>query len=117
MSQWTHVAGIFRIDALIISEEVQKETIEEIKGLIVNGDDTPLPCGSEGSLKYEVIPNPSLNSLSAFTVPVWGDLRDYDGAEEIKSWFESVCRNLWIRQAIIEIHVEGRDPVVHRFNP
>lgn len=123
MSQWTHVAGIFRVDALIINEEVQKETIKEIKGLLGKivdfGDDddwnTLLPCGSEGSLKYEVIPNPSLNSLSAFTIPVWGDLRDYDNVDEIISWFEGVCRNLWIRQAIIEIDVEGQDPVVHRY--
>ena len=111
MSQWTHVCGCIRVDALrIMEEENGIANIKEVLGKVVNfGDDsyeTKIPCGSEGSLAYEVIENPDKHSIAAYTIPIWGDLRDYDDVDEIEKWFYDSCKNLWVRDAVLNINVE-----------
>lgn len=122
MSQWTHVCGCIRVDCLRLSPEytkAEKEKLEKVLGNIVNyGDEsyeTTIPCGSEGSLQYKILENPEENSIAAFVVPVWGDLRDYGSTEEIKEWFESVLSNLFIRNAVIAIEVEYGKSVVYSY--
>lgn len=109
MSQWTHVAGCIRVDAVrIINDPIND--IKKVLGKIVRyGDsdwDTTIPCGSEGSLKYQIIENPDKNCMAAYCIPIWGDLRDYSNVEEIENWFNSCCENLIVRNAVLNIDVE-----------
>lgn len=115
MSQWTHVCGCIRVDALRILERDEKADIRNALGQVVeygdNYEEATIPCGSEGSIKYEIIENPDKSCIAAFTVPIWGDLRDYDSEYEIIEWFKKACDKLFIRNAVISIEVEGRDEV------
>ena len=110
MSQWTHVCGCIRVDALRFCGNDDKSNIEKALGHIVKfGDDsyeTTMPCGSEGSIEYEIYENPDKSAMAAFTVAVWGDLRDYDDVSEIEKWFNDACSKLWIRNAVLHIEVE-----------
>ena len=122
MSVWTHVCGCIRVDSLRLSPEhssKQKEKVREALGNIVeygeDADKTTIPCGSEGSLEYEILENPDECSIAAFVVPVWGDLRDYDDADAIKEWFESVLVNLWVRNAVITIEVEYGKSITYSY--
>jgi len=104
-------------------------TMEEIKKLIgnpVNFEDSQekwdacnVPCGSEGSIQFVFWSNPSLNAFAAFTVGVFGDLRDFgtEDVPKIKEWFERVTKSdgVMVRNAIIEIEVEYQDePIILR---
>lgn len=84
-----------------------------ILGRIVKFSDrereTTLPLGSEGSIKYQLIENPDNSDISAYTIPIWGDLRDYDDAEYIESWFYDACNKIGrIRSAVLNIDVSGK---------
>lgn len=111
MSQWTHVCGCIRVDAIrgIIGDA--PETLRIKLGKIVRYEDedyeTTLPCGSEGSIQYDIIVNPDKQDLAAYVVPIWGDLRGYSNVEEIKNWFNGVCDSIgMIRDAVLSIDVE-----------
>ena len=98
MSNWTHVAGIIRVDSL---ERVLMGKSADFASLIGK-----LPFGSEGELKMMVWENPDKHSLVGYTVSIFGDLRDHDSAEEIIEWFKNVCtklnaQNLSIRNATV----------------
>ena len=98
MSNWTHVAGIIRVDSL---ERVLLGKSADFTRLIGT-----LPYGSEGALKMTVWENPGKGSLAGYTVSIFGDLRDHDSAEEIIEWFKNVCtklsaQNLSIRNATV----------------
>ena len=119
MSNWTSVAGIVRIDA-VRSEE---ETVEEATRMFENyfgkelryhsedelwyeADEHPqkfLPFGSEGSLTMSVWVNPNLDSITSYTVSIFGDLRDHDDPDAIIDWFKGKCQNsdISIRNAVI----------------
>ena len=117
MSYWAHVCGCIRIDSLRLSEnDIKKDSqrIEEVLGKIMQwdyeGDDygkTKLPMGSEGSLEYSIIGNPDLSHLAAYVVAIWGDLRDYgediEDIQYIEDWFNNVCSEFIIRQAVLTI--------------
>ena len=62
--------------------------------------------GSEGSLQISVWDNPDKNCANAYTVSIFGDLRDHDNPQEIINWFKSKINNLWIRQAVITVSNE-----------
>ena len=128
MSQWTHVCGCIRYDALRIAG-MPFNTIESIKELIGNPvsyedsqekwDICNVPCGSEGSIQFVFWQNPQLNHAAAFTVGVFGDLRDF-GLEDvckIKEWFNKVTKTkgVMVRNAILEICVEFREPIILRY--
>ena len=120
MSQWTHVCGCIRYDALRMAN-MPYNTIESIKELVghpVSFDDDKekwdacnVPCGSEGSIQFVFWANPKLNHVAAFTVGIFGDLRDFgkDDVPKIKEWFEKVTKTdgIIVRSAILEIEVEG----------
>ena len=114
MSQWTHVNGCIRIDGL--PGVTTQHTIIEVGKIIGNcvqfeddkdiWDRCNVPCGSEGSLNYEMIE--AGDGLVWLSVPIWGDLRDYHSLEGIRTWFEKVTldEKLLIRSAVLEVHIE-----------
>lgn len=125
MSNWTHVAAIFRIDHFRIDGNEMDFTqffgreLNAFDGRYVwlESDKHPnkfLPCGSEGSLKMSVWTNPNPCAMAAYTVSIFGDLRDHDDVDEIIDWFEEKCKALkenknvpWsIRQAVITVENE-----------
>lgn len=108
MSNWTHVAGIIRVDGLgfvdfdkLLGKECLWESPEEVWDDMRNNPDDYLPMGSEGSLQKSVWINPNEHSLAAYTVSIFGDLRDHNSAKEIVDWFKKKCEGLWIRNAVI----------------
>lgn len=114
MSQWTHLAGIIRLDnmdANIVNllTEVKKDKITEavVKALgqtcnydssLEQWDRCGVPMGSEGSLQYAVFPNSDgdEHSLSWGYIPIWGDLRDFGNEKisEIQDWFQKSLERL-----------------------
>lgn len=123
MSQCTHVAGCIRVDDIrLLSGGIG---LAGILGKPIRyyengerGHPTRLPCGSEGSLDYLIWVNPMTPHLAAYTVSVFGDLRDYDDVEEILRWLVRVTINegLVIRDAVLSVDVEFREKLlmVHR---
>ena len=130
MSQWTHVCGCIRYDALRM-EGMPYSTLDQIKKLVGNTcsfEDSPekwdrcnVPCGSEGSVQFIFWSNPSLNSTSAYTVAVFGDLRNFgeEDVPKIKKWFNRITtgKDVMVRNAIVEVCVEGVDkPIILRLD-
>lgn len=102
-------------------------TLEDYKKLLGNTcsfeddeekwEDCNVPFGSEGSIQFSFWSNPNLSHLAAFTVAIFGDLRDFGQADvpEIKEWFEKVTKaeSAMVRSAILEIEVEGsEEPII-----
>jgi len=114
MSQWSHVAGIIRLDSLGIhvvrlpyDEKLKfvKEAIAKALGSTCDFEDDVsvweacgVPRGSEGSLQYRIIPNhdDATHSLSWGNIIIWGDLRDFESDElsTIKVWFQESLNRL-----------------------
>ena len=127
MSNWTHVAGVVRIDcitAFMVNKNVDFHNIfgKELdfyddSDVWEDAEENPsnyLPMGSEGSLKISVWENPRDECAARYTVSIFGDLRDHDSAEEIVEWFknkideieEDMENGIWIRQACITVDNE-----------
>ena len=126
MSIWTHVAAIIRIDSIKVLGvgPCSKEDIEKVLGPIVTFGSTDeeygactLPCGSEGSLKYSVWENEDDSSMAAFTVSIFGDLRNYDETDSIEKWFNEFCEKFpgMIRQAVCLAEVEYGETKVFQY--
>ncbi|MCP3681274.1 MAG: hypothetical protein GY861_01160 [bacterium] len=116
MSQWTHVNGSIRIDALRIIGMPQPNLKELFKTASFEDDSAVwdncnVPIGSEGSIAVSIWENPSDSAVTAYTVGIFGDLRDYEDEEEIVKWFTDIIENkgLMIRDAIISIKIEYKD--------
>jgi len=82
-------------------------------------DKCDTPCGSEGSIKLSFYVNPDASALAAYSVAVFGDLRDYgkEDVPKIEAWFKKVTtgKGVMVRNAILEITIEGEDePVILR---
>ena len=105
MSQWTHVNGIIRIDAIRMLRP-KKPNIGIPSFWQDEHQAKDIPCGSEGSLNAELWTNPSESALSAYTVSIFGDLRDYDDAEAIVSYLNQITDGCMVRSGICEIDVE-----------
>lgn len=133
MSQWTHVAGLIRIDGLPfmmgLNQEQERAEVQRMIGNACGYDDDKskwdacnVPCGSEGSLHYcydftgydEDISHSAMRSA----ISIWGDLRDYGDKEAIVKWFKSVVAKFRagdaenkgmfsIRDAVLSIEAEG----------
>ena len=115
MSNWTHVAGVIRVDYIKWDEDTPELDFDKLLGKechdyesFVDADKRPelyLPMGSEGSLQKSVWINPDDSNCSRYTVSIFGDLRDHDSCDEIIEWFESKCKSLSdrIRQATITV--------------
>lgn len=126
MSIWTHVAAIIRIDTIkgIVGMGPQsKEELEKVLGPVAmfDGSDKDwnsctLPRGSEGSLQYAIWENEDESCVAAFTVSVFGDLRDYDETESIEKWFNEFCGKFpVVRQAICVVEVEYGETKVFQY--
>lgn len=118
MSQWAHVAAIVRVDAFrenedecynfeeIFGKELKYEDPKEKWDYAYSHLDKFLPFGSEGSLTMTVWTNPELNELAAYTVSIFGDLRDYDydDLNSIIYWFKDKCSTIkFCRNACIVV--------------
>ena len=109
MSQWTHVAGIIRLDNIGVCvirnperhelEKVVNECIVEKLGKphtyyspIVD-EECILPAGSEGSIEYQITPASHEGGLSWGSVSFYGDLRDFGIGDYpgLKIWFKETC--------------------------
>lgn len=119
MSNWTHVAGIIRIDSVRLEEETVEEATRMFENyfgkelryhsedkLWYEADEHPenfLPFGSEGSLTMSVWVNPNLDSITSYTVSIFGDLRDHDDPDAIIEWFKGKCKSeyIYVRNACI----------------
>lgn len=114
MSNWTHVAAIFRVDSLCRDYNFTEMFGKELNWYDsmdkwIEAEEHPeqfLPLGSEGSLNMDVWENPDSSCLAAYTVSVFGDLRDHDSIDEIINWFNEKCKGIWIRQAVITVENE-----------
>jgi len=75
-------------------------------------DACDIPSGSEGSLQFQVWENPERSAMAAYTVMIWGDLRDYDSAQPVVEYLKRITTGRMVRQGVAQIEVEGQPPVV-----
>lgn len=121
MSNWTHVAGIIRIDDIrfdnttpnfekLIGKECLFESPRELWEDAVNHPQDFLPVGSEGTLQKSVWINPDKSCTAAYVVTIFGDLRDHDDPNAIVRWFKDKIKYIYqyfvVRQATITIDNE-----------
>ena len=120
MSQWTHVNASIRFDGIpsITGEPI---TPEELGKMCLWGDEDTshwdnsfIPCGSEGSLSYQILKTGTESSLACRVVVFTGDLRSYSAAEEILAYFEKIVKGRMIRSGILEIAIEGQYVYIYR---
>lgn len=120
MSQWTHVNASIRVDGI---PSIQGELItpEELGQMCLwkdentsHWDNSIIPCGSEGSLNYQILKTGTENSLACRVVVFTGDLRSYSDAEEILAYFEKITKGKMIRSGILEIDIEGQYVYTYR---
>lgn len=141
MSNWTHVASIFRIDDVTLLDKKNRPDLDKVFGKecvlgetddksldefskewkkMVKAPEKYLPHGSEGSLRKLIWENPDPHMMAHYTVAVWGDLRDHESIEEIEEWFHDCCRKLkgWVRQASCAVSndLNGSKTVVYRLD-
>ena len=117
MSNWTHVAAVIRVDCVrFIRSEDYKPNWDEIIGKeclwsspsevwddMEANPEQYLPMGSEGSLQKIVWENPKKNSMAAYVITIFGDLREHYSCDQIIDWFKNICENLFVRQATINV--------------
>jgi len=127
MSNWTHVAGIIRVDAIrdvldakinfdeIIGKECRWNSPSEIWDDIEANPDKYLPMGSEGSLQMSVWENPDRNCMASYTISIFGDLRDHHSTSDIIEWFKKKCELLWVRNAVITVENEWCGTVTYTY--
>jgi hypothetical protein len=65
-----------------------------------------VPCGSEGSLDWDLYDNRDLGCAAAYLVRIWGDLRDYGTTQDLDAigeWFTRCCcgEKFMVHQAIL----------------
>lgn len=113
MSNWTHVAGIIRVDGIaevdfdeVIGKECLWESPSEVWEDAEANPDKYLPMGSEGSLQKSIWRNPDGNCLARYTISIFGDLRDHHSTTDIIEWFKEKCKSLWVRNAVITVKNE-----------
>ncbi len=122
MSVWTQINGCIRIDGIEVLDPSMNKKVLEILGRTCSFEDPEeawdactVPCGSEGSLQYKVLKVGG--GLVLYTVPIWGDLRDYDDEQEIIDWFNRVTvdNGLMIRSAVLEYQIGNKAAQVLRY--
>jgi len=118
MSNWTHVAGIIRVDGFRVGADTEPDW-DSIIGKELHyedefekweeAEDHPeyfMPLGSEGSLTKSIWTNPDKDCIAAYTVSIFGDLRDHDDPDTIVKWFKDKCSKMFVRQATITVKNE-----------
>lgn len=116
MSNWTHVAGIIRVDGMdmeardafdrVIGKECLYDSPYEVWEDASAHPDKYLPMGSEGSLRKTIWENPDKDCLDSYTISIFGDLRDHDSIIDIIDWFKAKCKELCVRNAVITVENE-----------
>lgn len=113
MSQWLHVAGCIRIDAMQFLDGDPIVNLRSSFGNTCSFDDLPekwdacnVPCGSEGSVQYGIRRTGDDNSMAWGLVYVWGDLRDYENVQEVYGWLKRACEERLIRGCSVKVDVE-----------
>ena len=106
MSVWTHVAGCIRVDSFsfMTQPDFKKIFVKELWDEKDEGE-CNMPNGSEGSLDYRIIRNPDPHAMSAYTIIIFGDLRDFgkEDKDEIINWWNRVLKECgMIRQAVLQ---------------
>ena len=131
MSNWTHVAGVIRIDHIKWEDDEPELDFDELIGkeCVYESDDEVwedadanpekyLPMGSEGSLKKSIWINPRRECVTRYTVSVFGDLRDHDNINSIIDWFKNKCNQLQsVRNACITVSNEYYGTKMVSYNP
>lgn len=132
MSNWTHVAGVFRIDHIKWEDDEPELNFDEIFGkeCLYKSDNKVwkdarvntekyLPMGSEGSLQKSIWINPRKECVTRYTVSIFGDLRDHDSIDSIIDWFKNKCTlsYLIVRNACITVSNEYYGTKTVSFNP
>lgn len=125
MSQWTHVAAIFRLDSFgkISDESIFKAfgkevTWDDLYDYDESGDTKTLPMGSEGTLEMSIWHNSDEGCMASTTVSVFGDLRDYGGTDidMLKEWFNDCCKQFMVRQAVMHVIDEyANEPIIVQY--
>ena len=128
MSQWTYVNAIFRLEGHF--KKISNEELVDIFGKSVDAYDVDkleynedwelknkekyLPVGTEGSLKMKIWRESNLTSMSATTVSIFGDLRDFYNLKEIEEWFNRCCDKLPLRQAVCQVDNGRHEKIFYR---
>ena len=121
MSTWTYLKGNIFLYKVYEEKYILKE-IKEILGKIITNenleeDDTTLPLGSEGSLKYQIFEGDN-NIEIIFT----GNLRDYDDLENIKKWVKIIVEKLKklkgisVEDFFFKVYVNGKSLIIFANN-
>lgn len=116
MSVWCQVAGIIRVDDIRWSDSEPELDFDELIGKeCIYGSDVSvwdeqekypekyMPMGSEGSLQKSIWINPDKAYMDAYTVSIFGSLRDRREIDWIIEWFKKVCDKVCVRQATITV--------------
>lgn len=120
MSNWTHVAGVIRVDYIKWDKDDPELDFDKLLGkeclwgdgyeVFEDADKHPelyLPMGNEGSLQKLVWINPNDSHVARYTVSIFGDLRAHDSCDEIIEWFKDKCKLIGsVRQATITVDNE-----------
>lgn len=120
MSNWTHVAGIVRVNDIrgltqspdfdrVFGKECLYDSPSETWEDAEKHPERYLPMGTEGSLRINVWTNPDKSQVAAYTVSIFGDLRDHDSPDAVIEWFQEKVRSLWVRAGNAVIIVENDD--------
>lgn len=117
MSNWTHVAGIIRIDDFCLEDKIPD--FDKLIGKELHFEDSLvewndahnypekyMPLGSEGSLRKVIWINSNKKMITAYVVSIFGDLRDHDDAQKIVDWFKKICDKFTVRNAVIVVDNE-----------
>ncbi len=116
MSTWTHIHGCIRIDGIPALDNSIQERVRDALGKTCEFDSPEeswdvcnVPCGSEGSLQYQILTVG--DGMVLYTVAVWGDLRDYEDEQAIIDWFNKVTvdSGLAIRGAVLSYQTGTND--------
>ncbi len=117
MSVWTHVNVAIRFDGLPGIVPQAKPDLGKTCKWDDDGDAwdaCTVPCGSEGSLQNSMVEYGG--GLPWLAAQIWGDLRDYDDANEIVAYLNRICEGQQIRDGVGIIEVEYRDTAVYRYD-
>lgn len=131
MSSWIHVNAVMRIDDLrfddsvpdfdkLIGKEYLYDSPRSVWDDMIHNPDLYLPMGSEGSLQKSVWINPDKSYAAAYSVMIFGDLRDCDeeDAEKVIKWFKDKCNKISVvRDAVITVRVNADKPLIFVYDP
>ena len=124
MSDWIHVNAAIRIDDLRLDDSVpdfdkligkEYSYLDDDWDDMIHNPNLYLPMGSEGSLRKSVWINPDKSYAAAYSVMIFGDLRDCgeEDAEKVIEWFKDKCTEInVVRDAVITVRVNADKPLI-----